>query len=392
MNICYLSKTFGIANGGIESYTLSMAQALAGRGHSVHIVARGKADGTQVLEHGILLHTIRHRDSLFKGAWHIERHFPLSWVVYSRKVSHMMHRIVERYSIEVIESPNWCLEGMWYSFKKTIPLVVRMHVCTPEYARLGIIKSHIRAKTVMRIERYLLRNADAVTSPSLFVARETCKAYPRAGQITVIPNSVDDGLIGLTKEQESERPLVLFVGRLEKNKGIEVMEKIIEKVLSVRTDTLFLFVGMDTRIPGTRKLWGARLMEKYPGNVESCGQLPSNEVIAAYQRAWCCLVPSLSEAFGMSAVEATACGTPVIASATGGLKEIIQEGVNGLLVEPGDHEGFSDAVVRLISEHGYRRELSAKAAKLSLQRYAKEIITEKAVRLYEKTIRGYAKG
>jgi len=63
-----------------------------------------------------------------------------------------------------------------------------------------------------------------------------------------------------------------------------------------------------------------------------------------------------------------------------------------LLVEPGDHEGFSDAVVRLISEHGYRRELSAKAAKLSLQRYAKEIITEKAVRLYEKTIRGYAKG
>ena len=81
-----------------------------------------------------------------------------------------------------------------------------------------------------------------------------------------------------------------------------------------------------------------------------------------YRAADCCLVPSMSESFGLVALEAAACGTPVVASAVGGLTSIVEDGATGYLVEGRDVAGFADRVEMILSEGALARRLGDAAS------------------------------
>jgi glycosyltransferase involved in cell wall biosynthesis len=91
------------------------------------------------------------------------------------------------------------------------------------------------------------------------------------------------------------------------------------------------------------------------------------------------VVPSLTEAFGLVALEALACGVPVVATTAGGLKEIVIDGECGLLVPPGDTAALARALRLLLTDEQLRRRLSAaarlRAENFSLQRRSRELLT-----------------
>jgi glycosyltransferase involved in cell wall biosynthesis len=132
---------------------------------------------------------------------------------------------------------------------------------------------------------------------------------------------------------------VLFVGRLESYKGVDVFTDLVR----ARPDVRFAMAG-----DGSAR---ASIEAAHLTNLTILGQLNQADLLAAVRTAACVVVPSLwPEAFGLTAVEAMAAGTPIIASRTGGLTEIVRDRTDGYLADPGDRDGFIAAIDQILAD------------------------------------------
>src|SRR3712207_6804074 len=109
---------------------------------------------------------------------------------------------------------------------------------------------------------------------------------------------------------------------------------------------------------------------------------PPAALADVYRAADVVAVPSHYESFGLVALEAQACGTPVVASRVGGLTYIVQDGSSGFLVPAKDEHAFANRIGRLLWEQGLRNEMGAQAAK-NAQAYAWPRIVERMLMLYQ---------
>jgi glycosyltransferase involved in cell wall biosynthesis len=97
------------------------------------------------------------------------------------------------------------------------------------------------------------------------------------------------------------------------------------------------------------------------------------------------VLPSLSEGLGMAAVEAMACGLPVVCSRVGGLAELVTHGESGLLFPPGDSVALAEGVLQLIQDHSLRERLSVAAIAQAAQ-YDERVLCNRLLDLYEQTV------
>jgi N-acetyl-alpha-D-glucosaminyl L-malate synthase BshA len=98
------------------------------------------------------------------------------------------------------------------------------------------------------------------------------------------------------------------------------------------------------------------------------------------------LLPSASESFGLAALEAMACGTPVIASNAGGLPEVVEDGVSGYLLPVGATDAMAEAGVRVLKDDALRRKMRAAARKIAVEKFSADAIVPQYEKLYEKVL------
>jgi glycosyltransferase involved in cell wall biosynthesis len=156
-------------------------------------------------------------------------------------------------------------------------------------------------------------------------------------------------------------PHVLYVGRLSPEKGIlEFLEATSEFPRVVVGDG-----PLRARIP------------------EAVGFVPHERVRSFYERAAVVCVPSRREGYGVVAREAMACGRPVVASAVGGLREAVADGVTGLLVPPEDPAALRDAIARLLADPELRAQLGSKARLRAESDYSWSATIDSLLQVYE---------
>ena len=168
---------------------------------------------------------------------------------------------------------------------------------------------------------------------------------------------------------EGDGPLLLFVGRIQPLKGVDVA---IRALSSLRARGLssarLVIIGGPSGEKGEEEV--AQLHElvralDLSANVRFVAPQRHELLSSFYRAADVSLVPSMSESFGLVALEAAACGTPVVASAVGGLTTLVDDGVTGFLVEPRDVTGFADRIESLwLDPHrmlGMRRSAAQRA-------------------------------
>lgn len=149
---------------------------------------------------------------------------------------------------------------------------------------------------------------------------------------------------------QGARAGVLFFGRLESEKGAGLLLEIAERLPGER----LVIVGDGSLREDLARAAGARGL----GNVEFRGTLHGAALGAAIDAAACAIVPSLwPEAFGLTAVEALAHATPVVASAIGGMLDTVRDGVDGFLVAPGDVAALAERVARLTADPALARRM-----------------------------------
>jgi glycosyltransferase involved in cell wall biosynthesis len=186
-----------------------------------------------------------------------------------------------------------------------------------------------------------------------------------------------------------DRDGVLFVGRLTPHKGVDRLIRALPPGARLRVAGSG---GHDPRPPERdyplllRRLADGR-------DVSFLGPVPEEALPGLYRRAAVLALPSVdrtcygrevrvSELLGLAAVEAMASGTPVVASRTGGLAEVVADGETGFLVDPGDEEALGDRLALLLSDRRLAARLGANARDLVLQRFTWRACAERCLEAY----------
>jgi len=195
-------------------------------------------------------------------------------------------------------------------------------------------------------------------------------------RVEVVPLGVDHAFFSPGDRSYARRalgiggdgPLLLFVGRIQPLKGADVALRAFSLLARSIPNAQLVVVGGPS---GPR---GAAEVAMLHAMVDSCGlgaqvrfvAPQPHELLSTYYRAAdCCLVPSRSESFGLVALEAAACGTPVVAAAVGGLTTLVQHGRTGYLVEDADAEAYARFATDICTDPMLQAELGAGGASMA---------------------------
>ncbi len=258
----------------------------------------------------------------------------------------------------------------------------------------------------VRIENELLRVVDNVIAPN---PDERAEMVWRMGadnsKICVIPPGIDldrfhphNAVSARERLGLPENPLVLFVGRVDAMKGIETLIEGFHQLRAREWDGLppkLVFVGgtverIDGRIIIGDDLQPVANRAQELGILDDIifrGSEPQEMLPDYYAAATVCAVPSRYESFGLVAVEAMACGLPVVASRAGGLKFTVEEEVSGLLVPVGDASALAASLERVIRDRDLRASLQVGARQAAI-RFSWQTIGPAMLTLYERLAEG----
>ena len=220
----------------------------------------------------------------------------------------------------------------------------------------------------------------------------------REEKIEVIPNGIDLECFNKAFNAKAFRKkfsigkkdfLVLFVGRIAANKGIPVLIEAFS--LLERKNKKLLVIGReDKRFPDTRYDFLKKKAKEFgvEDSVLVAGEMPRKEVFAAMKACNVLVLPSLSsEAFGLVLAEAMAAGKPVIATCVGGIPAVVENGLNGFLVEPGKPKEICRALEKLAGSRALREKMGKKGRKKVVKQYSLEKVAEKYIELYKSLLK-----
>lgn len=180
----------------------------------------------------------------------------------------------------------------------------------------------------------------------------------------------------VAKEKE---PLVVYLGRLKKYKSVDHLLKAFAKIAADFPKARLVIVGEGddkTRLLGLTKELGVESRVTYTGFV------PKEEKVAWLRKAWVVVCPSLKEGWGLTNIEANACGTPVVCPDVPGLRDSVEPGKSGLLYEYGQIDQLAGLLKQVLSDVNLRKKLEAGAWEWS-RKFSWDRSAEKMIKLVE---------
>jgi D-inositol-3-phosphate glycosyltransferase len=162
--------------------------------------------------------------------------------------------------------------------------------------------------------------------------------------------------------------LLLFVGRLERLKGVEVAIRALAFLQGQQPEARLLVLGEDASNGDESEMERLKAIASSLGvrdRVDFLGSVAHHELPYFYSAADVCVMPSYSESFGLVALEAQACGLPVVGFAASGLRSVVRDGVSGYLLETHDAETYANRIGRLLAEPSVAEEMGRHGRQLA---------------------------
>jgi D-inositol-3-phosphate glycosyltransferase len=249
-----------------------------------------------------------------------------------------------------------------------IPLVSTFHTLSRVKQQSGIATdSPERAEA----EQAVMGCSDAVIASNLVEVGDIRRNYDNVSNIEIVTPGIDTAVFKPGSKVDAREqlglplsvPLIVFAGRIQHAKGLDRAVTALAQVHMTHPDAEMIVIGGPSGVDGVASMDEARsLVSEFAmdDRVSFIGP-QSREQLATYLRAAdVCIVPSRTESFGLIALEAAACGTPVVASAVGGLQFIVQHGRTGFVVR--DIDELAGATDHLLAEPERTRRFGDTAA------------------------------
>lgn len=401
MNIALIAPEFLPNWGGAGTYTIELAKYLSKK-HNVHVISlRRKIDnGSAYSDEKILdffdnkihLHTISDANDtfLYNAAFQYSCFKRLPKICRDNKID-IIHADVPHMSDVILRL-----------IKSNKNMVTTVHTVI-EGHKQGILASGLDFRDMDASERYTLglfpilkliqtlylKRSPTIITVSNWMKRLLEQNYGLQG-INMIHNGIDYDLFSPEKKNhaveglDTDKPVVLFSGRFIALKGINILIKAMRQVISETRDVHFAFAG-----PEANSKW-VRMFEHegIPSHRYSfLGYIPHAEMPEIYSNSSIFVLPSLIESFPFSILEAMSSGSAVIASNVGGVPEIIDDEVDGLLVQPGNPEILAKKILFLLDNESETKKLSKKAREKILGEFTSEIMSNRTEKIYEQILK-----
>jgi len=322
------------------------------------------------------------RTALSPGSVRLARRL-LFWPLLPARVAALVRRF--RPEVVIAETPHLAfmvLLGLALRRRRRPRLVVETYGDWRAEARLsGTRMRALLAPLADWAARYALRHADALRAASPYTAGLAERASG-APPVESFPAYIDLQAFLRPPQPLPDRPGALFVGMLERSKDLGTLADAWRLVAERVPEARLVVVGR-----GALEDVVHRLRDDYPGRVEHVPEAPPAEVADRMDEATFLVLPSRSEGLGRVIIESFTRGRPVVATRVGGIPDLVEDGVNGLLVPAGDATRLADAMERVLSDSELAARLAAGAtAAAASLRWTPDEYASRVRRLVERTL------
>ncbi len=396
MRICFLSLEYPSikSGGGVGTQVRTLGLALAANGHEVSVIALSEPGEPAFRDDcGVRIHRVKHGNLhwYFSKAPLLGKYFSLSLreIEYSYLVWRQVRLLQADKPFDVIEGTE--TGALFVALRGKTPLVIRLHgeeYTVRKYTPDLPLSIHVRLSRLL--QRMALRRARLLISPSqahaVEIAAELKEPHP---PIEVMPNVIPPGYGADDQAADDESaPMVLYVGRLERGKGILALLEAARYVLDEMPNAQFVLAGAPH--PNLPKVTLNESIARLglEGRLRWLGHVRHEDLRECYRAASVLVLPSYYETFGLAALEAMAFGLPVVAFKSGALPEVIEDGVSGILTTPGDSGALARALLQVLRHPKLRAHFAVNARNRLAKRFEVPSFVRLELSLYEWAIRG----
>lgn len=386
MHTSPLSRPGGNKAGGLNVYVLELSRELARSGCAIDIYSRATSPGMPGItdvEPGLRV--------IHVGAGPLEALPPEQLYAYVDEFVEAIHAFVaaEGLRYDVIHSHYWLaglagdqLKALW-----STPHVTMFHTLgeVKNRASLSEHESELRIAAEARV----VAAADRVICATEHEKSLLVHLYgAEPERIEVVPLGVDIERFRPLDKEDARRELgfkdekiILFVGRIEPLKGVDILINAAAMLESDVECSVLIVGGDDSSKMQVAQLQGLASDLGIEHRVAFAGAVDHEKLPLFYNAADVCVVPSHYESFGLVAVEAMACGVPVVASRVGGLTGTVRDGETGYLIPWLCPEPFAERIEMLLENESLRRNLG-EAAREVVTRYRWENVAGRLLDVY----------
>lgn len=309
---------------------------------------------------------------------------------------------IKKLNYDIIHSHYWMSGIAGLELKKywQVPMVNMFHTLGTMKNRVAQDRAQLEGDYRISGEKKVLKEADMIIAATPAEMAQLQWLYQAdVSKVMIIPPGVDTSqFYPIAKDEAKEyigvpprEKMLLFVGRIEPLKGLDILLQALALMIKDNRLTKSLpclsVIGGD---PGeddlvkSQEMLRVQEMSQQLGLADYVGfqgKKSQDSLPYYYSGSEVVIVPSHYESFGMVALEAMACGTPVVASQVGGLAYLIQDGVTGFHVPVGEPEALADRITALLLDHELRARMGRQAAEFAKE-YSWAIIAEKIISVY----------
>ena len=291
----------------------------------------------------------------------------------------------KRYDLIVTQDPfvtAWV--GMKLKKKYGSKLLVHFH--GDFFDNNSFLKEGWENYLLLRMAKRSLKKADAFRVMSEGIKIKLLQRGVEEKKIRVIPTPVqiekfekfDSVQIESIKKTYEMKKVILFTGRLETVKDIPTLLAAYEIAKKQFENCVLMLIGNGSEEERLKNMCLEKNLEVY-----FLGQMDQDQIIQYYHACEIVVLSSLSESFGKVLVEANACSKPVVATATTGAKEIVEDGINGFLIPIGDYVLLSETMLKLLKNPDMAKKMGEKGKTMAYERFNGKENVEKIVAFWK---------
>lgn len=363
--------------GGSGAVATELGIALAERGHEVHFITYQQPFRLPNFLPGVFFHEVD-----------VGRYPLFEYPPYDLALAVKMHEVVREHQLDVLHchyaiphaTSAWIAREMLQESGDDVRIVTTLH--GTDITIVG------QDRSFFTITKFSIERSNAVTAVSDYLRDETYRAFGCTGcAVEVIHNFIDPvefdrsrHPIPFPEAQRDGRKILMHISNFREVKRVRDVVRVFAAVNRDVPSMLVMVGDGPERIEAEdeARTLGVQGSVRFLGKIDAVAPLLSGADLF--------LLPSQSESFGLSALEALACGVPVVASNAGGLPEVVKHDVTGWLHEIGDVEAMARSAVRVLSDHALWNTVSAAAAADARERFSASAVVAQYESLYQRTV------
>ncbi len=378
LTICFLAWTFEGDMGGPGFGYITLAKALAQRGHEVHLISPGNKKIRREFKNNIHWHFIKIKNNDFNNFSPGTKYFLDNAASFYKKILELQEVKI----IDIVMGFIFTSSTLFSALSKQINTVITLCTTHKTWCKTHPHWKSQESENIARLEALSLSAHTHIHSLSNFITEGVQKDYPDAfrddATVFTIPIGVEGPPSCPLPRKDDGRIRIFFLGRLERRKGPDILLAAAAQIMRKYKQVDVYMAGNDQLLAPTGRTYRQDFEAQYIGTdigarVHFLGFINEEEKWRQYALCDIYCMPSRSESFGIPFVEAMACGKPVVGCRAGGMPEVITEGETGLLAEPGDVESLVACLESLIADTSLRKRMG-KAAR---RRYEQEFTSDK---------------